>query len=237
MKAKDVMTTDVVTARPDMSVVDVAKLLLAHRIGGMPVVDAAGNLVGMVSDGDLMHRAELGTEAAKPWWLRLFVDRFRDAAAYAKTHGRHIHDVMTKKVVTVTEDTAIGEIATILETHRIKRVPVMRGRDIVGIVSRANLVQGLAALGAAATPSGPTDAELRQRAIAAVRGETWANRRTTNVTVVNGVAELWGIVFDDAERDAWRIAMENVPGIVKVIDRRAALPTTGELIFGKSKTA
>jgi CBS-domain-containing membrane protein len=139
---------------------------------------------------------------------------------------------MTKKVLTVDENASLGEVATLLETHRIKRVPVMRLGRIVGIVSRANLLQGLASSGAAAAPSGPTDAELRQRVIAAVKGETWANLRTTNITVANGVAELWGLVFNEAERDAWRVAVENVPGVLKVVDRRTTLSAARDLMFG-----
>jgi CBS domain-containing protein len=233
MKATDVMTTDVVTVTPETSVVEIAKLLMSHRIGGLPVVDAAGNLVGMVSDGDLMRRSEVGTlEPGRPWWLSLFVDKFREAAKYVKTHGHTAGDVMTKKVLTVTEDTPLAEIARILETHRIKRVPVLRDGKIVGIVSRANLAQGLAAMGAALPQNSITDQELRKRAIAAVKGEPWATLRTTNITVVDGVIELWGLVFEDVERDAWRVAMDSVRGAKQVVDRRMMMPKMSELIFG-----
>jgi CBS domain-containing protein len=237
MKAKDVMTTDVVTVKLETSVIEVAKLLLSERIGGVPVLDDAGQVVGMVSDGDLMRRDESGTAApAKSWWLRLFCDRFEEATRYAKAHGRHARDVMTKSVLTVDENTPLSEVATLLETHRIKRVPVMRLGRIVGIVSRANLLQGLASLDNAAPPSGPTDEELRGRILAAVKHQPWANLRTTNVSVANGAAELWGFVFSESERDAWRVAVENVPGIVKVVDRRTPLPTMAELVFGTSET-
>jgi len=233
MKASDVMTTDVVTVTPETSVVEIAKLLMSHRIGGMPVVDAAGSLVGMVSDGDLMRRSEMGTlEPGRPWWLNLFVDKFHEAAKYVKTHGHSARDVMTKKVVSVTEDTPLAEIARLLETHRIKRVPVLHDGKIVGIVSRANLAQGLAAMGAALPQNAASDQELRKRALAAIKGEPWASLRTTNITVADGVIELWGLVFDDAERDAWRVALECVGGAKQVIDRRTTLPKMSELLFG-----
>jgi CBS-domain-containing membrane protein len=233
MKAKDVMTTDVVTVKPETSVDEVARLLIEERIGGVPVVDDAGNIVGMVSDGDLMRRAELGTEASEaPAWQRPFDDQFKVARRYAKSHGHHARDVMTGKVLTVDENTPLREVAALLEKHRIKRVPVMRLGRMVGIVSRANLLQGLAARGTAVVPTGPTDEELRRRVLDAVRSQSWANLRTTNVTVTSGVAEIWGLIADESMRDAWRVAVENVPGIVKVIDHRSLLPTVGEWIFG-----
>jgi CBS domain-containing protein len=231
------MTPDVVTVKPDTEVTEIARLLIKERIGGVPVLDDAGNIVGMVSDGDLMRRAELGTEAPETaLWQRLFEDQFKVARRYAKAHGRHARDVMTKEVLTVDENASLSEVAALLETHRIKRVPVMRLGRMVGIVSRANLLQGLAACGTSVMPTGPTDEELRRRVLEAVRRHPWANLRTTNVTVANGVAELWGLIADESIGDAWRVAVENVPGITKVIDHRTPLPTVREWVFGASET-
>ena len=146
MKAKDIMTTPVVTIEPDTTVREIAALLLERRISGVPVVEA-GRLVGLVSEGDLLHRHEIGTDRDRPtrsWWLSL-IDGDPCPAEYVKSHARRARDIMTRDVISVAEDAPIAEIATVLETHRIKRVPVLRGEQLVGVVSRANLVQALAA--------------------------------------------------------------------------------------------
>ena len=141
MQAKDVMTTKVVTVQPDARVEHIAALLLERSISGVPVVDADGRLLGIVTEGDLMRRPEIGTERHRGWWLRLFGDERERAAEYARAHGSRAADVMTRNVVTVSEETSVGEIARLLEEHRIKRVPVVRDDKVVGIVSRANLLQ------------------------------------------------------------------------------------------------
>ena len=148
MRAMDVMTTDVITVDPDTTVQALAALLAERGISGAPVVDSSGRLVGIVSEGDLLHRTEIGTarrhrERRRSWWLDDFAsDLARD---YIKSHGRTVKDIMTRDVVTVTEDTDLGEVAALLEAKRIKRVPVMRDGKVAGIISRANLVRALGA--------------------------------------------------------------------------------------------
>ncbi len=145
MRAKDVMTPSVVTVDPEASVQALATLLSERGISGAPVVDSSGRLIGIVSEGDLLHRAELGTERRDErrhsWWLEHYASGL--ARDYVKSHGRTVKDIMTRDVVTVAEETDLAQVATLLETNRIKRVPVMRDGKIVGIVSRANLVQGV----------------------------------------------------------------------------------------------
>ncbi len=145
MQAKDVMTSPVVTVGPDASVTDVARLLLERHISAAPVVDGSGTLLGVVSEGDLMRRPEAGTERRPSWWLTLISEPQDEAREYLKSHGLHARDVMTRHVLTVEEDASLQDIATLLEKHRIKRVPVMRAGKVVGIVSRANLLQALVA--------------------------------------------------------------------------------------------
>ncbi len=219
MQARDVMTTKVVTVRPDTRVEQIAALLLERRISGVPVVDADGRLVGIVTEGDLMRRPEMGTERHRGWWLRSFGDERERAAEYARAHGSRAEQVMTRNVVTVTEETPLGEIARLLEERRIKRVPVVRDAKLVGIVSRANLLHGLAARPAPTLPErSMDDRSLREEVARVLDRESLATHGPLNVTVTNGVVELWGLVESEEERLAIRVAAENVPGVVAVKD-------------------
>ncbi len=218
MLAKDIMTTDVVTITPEASVEEIAKLLLARGISGVPVVDAEGALVGLVSEGDLIRR-EGDAEHHRSWWLNLFAGPEEQARDYIKVHGRRAEEVMTREVVTV------GEIARLLERRRIKRMPVMRDGRIVGIVSRANLLQGLATHEnrLRTTPS-PDERTIREEVLALVKREDWITHGSFNVMVSGGVVELWGWVDTEDERKALRIAVEDIAGVREVNDHLSALP-------------
>ena len=224
MRAKDIMTTDAITIAPDVSVQEIAKLLLARGISGVPVVGPEGALVGLVSEGDLIRR-EGDPEHHRSWWLNLFASPEELAQDYVKNHGHRAEDVMTREVVTVTEDTPVGEIARLLERRRIKRVPVMRDGRIVGIVSRANLLHGLAThedrLGT--TPS-PDEHTIREEVLALVKREGWITHGSFNVMVSGGVVELWGWVDSEDERKALRIAVEDIAGVREVNDHLGSLP-------------
>jgi CBS domain-containing protein len=229
MRAMDVMTTDVITASPGMSVQDVAKLLAEKGISGAPVCDAAGNLVGIVSEGDLLHRAEIGTAyrhrvRRRSWWL----DHFASEAAreYIKSHGRTVADLMTRDVVTVAEDTDLGDVATLLEAKRVKRVPVMRGDKIVGIISRANLVRALGATkGAAQRAAEGDDRTIRSRLLAELGREEWAKVWPEDVLVRDGIVHFW-VSEDEPEdkRHALRVAAENVAGVRGVEEHDVPAP-------------
>lgn len=221
MKAKDVMTPHVISVGPDDTVGKVAEILLSARISGLPVVEGE-KLVGIVSEGDLIRRAEIGTaERHRSWWLRLFTDNATLATEYVKSHAKRVRDVMTKKVITVTEDTRLTDIATVLEKNRIKRVPVVRDGRLVGIVTRANLIQGLAAARATPPPSATADdATIRAEVLDVLRSESWSGIGTMNVTVSGGVVEFWGAYASEQERKAARVAAESVPGVRKVEDHR-----------------
>src|SRR5215469_281691 len=144
MRAADVMTTEVITVGEDASVQDAAKLMAGRGISAVPVVDRERRVIGMVSEGDLLHRAETGAERRRSWWLEMVAATNRLAAEYVKSHSASVNDVMTRDVISVTEETAVADVAILLETNRIKRVPVLRDGKLVGIVSRANLVRALA---------------------------------------------------------------------------------------------
>lgn len=219
MFAADVMTHDVITVHPDATVKEIAELLLAKGISGVPVVDAAGALVGIVSEGDLMHRVENDTERRRSWWLELFADRERMAQDFIKSHARKAGDVMTRQVVIVKPDTPLGQVSTLLEKHRIKRVPVVDGGKIIGIVSRANLLKALVRVGEGATGGAAVaDSSLRDSVMAQLRSNAWADASQINVFVNDGSVELYGIVKSEAEKNAIRVAAEVTPGVRAVVN-------------------
>ncbi len=218
MKASDVMTTQVITVRPDASVQDVARLLVTNRISAVPVVTEDGELVGLVSEGDLIRRVESGTEHRRSWWLEMLLGSDTVAQEFIKEHSRRVTDVMTRQVITIDPDTPVADIATLLENKRIKRVPVVVDGKVVGIVSRANLIQGLASM-KSDPPSerAPDDAALRETIIERLKSEPWAPH-LLNVTVANGVVDLWGLAYSAKEKDAARVAAEITPGVKAVND-------------------
>jgi CBS domain-containing protein len=218
MKASEIMTLGVVTVRPETSLREAASLMLERGVSGLPVVDEMGRLVGMVTEGDLLRRAEIGTERRRPHWLELLLGSGRLANEYVHSHARKVQDVMTPEVITVSRDAPLEDVVNILEQRRVKRVPVTRGDKLVGIISRANLVQALARLAQEAPPTRPDDEAAREKIMAELNKQPWAPRASLNVIVRGGVAELWGVICDERERDAIRVAAENVSGISKVID-------------------
>jgi CBS domain-containing protein len=206
---------------------EVAAILLKHHISALPVVDKAGKLIGIISEGDLMRRAELGTERQRSWWLAaMFGDEASLAAEYVKAHGRKVADVMTKNVVTAGPDAPLNAIATLLEKHSIKRVPIVHNGDLVGIVSRANLIQALATDRKVLEIPIP-DSKLRDKLLDHLRAQPWAHTSLLNVTVNDGVVELWGITQSKTEKQALRVAAESLPGVRTVNDNVIMRPWQG----------
>jgi CBS domain-containing protein len=219
MLAKDVMTRQVVTVPPDASVPEIAKLLLERRISAVPVVAADGRVLGIVSEGDLIRRPEVGGARRRPWWLSLLTGSGNDPAEYVKAHGGQAADVMTRQVVTVTEDTPAGDIARLLEERRIKRVPVLRRGRLVGIVSRADLLRGLASTRARSRRTGrASDRAIREKLIKRLAREPWAPLGQINVVVTDGVVHLWGLVDSAEQRRALQVAAREISGVRAVED-------------------
>ncbi len=218
MKAQDVMVSPVITVGEGATVREAAKVLLERRISGVPVVDGAGKLVGMVTEGDLMHRAEAGTERHRPWWLEALVGESTMAADYVKSHASRVGDVMTRRVIAATPETPLYEIAAILEKHHIKRVPIVsQGGDLIGIVSRANLLQVIAAA-RPALEIPLSDKDIRKKIMDDLRRQPWSHPHRLNITVTDGIVDLWGTVESEQERGAIRVAAEAVAGRAKVND-------------------
>ena len=218
MKVQDIMTRKVLSIEPNTPVLQAVRSMLENRISGLPVVNADGNLVGIVTEGDFLRRAETTTERRRPRWLEFFVGPGRLADEYVHTHARKVADVMTPEPYTVTEATPLEDVVQLMEKHGIKRLPVVRGKLLVGIVSRANLLHALASLAPTAPATTTTDRAIRSRLLAEIEHQKWAPAEFLNVTVQNGVVELWGTITDERERQALIVAAQNVPGVKEVRD-------------------
>lgn len=224
MKARDIMISPVISVGENETVRDVAKLLIAKRISAVPVVDRAGKVIGIVTEADLLHRAETGAEKPTSWWLSFISGDRVLAEAYVKSHAVKVKDVMTRDVTTVTPDTPAVEIANLFEEQHIKRVPIVsKGGDLVGIVSRANIIQAIAT----ARPKleiSTSDATIRKRLMDELEKQPWSHVHRLNVTVMAGVVNLWGVVESEQEQRAIVVAAETIPGVTGVNDHLTRKP-------------
>jgi CBS domain-containing protein len=218
MRAIDVMVRDVVTVRPDTEVAKAIKLLAEHDVSALPVVDDTGRLVGMLSEADLIHRIEIGTEKRRPWWLEAVTGASTLAAEFAKSHGKKVGEVMTAGVISVSEDTPLSEIAALFERRGIKRVPVVKDGKLIGVVSRSNLIQALASVVGRIDQHDETDRQIRLELMSRLQQQSWTDFGSRNVTVSDRVVHLWGLVGSEAERKALLALAEGVPGVTRVSD-------------------
>jgi CBS-domain-containing membrane protein len=223
MNAADVMTRDLVVIGPDTMVRDIARLLVQHWISAVPVVDREAKVIGIVSEGDLLRRGEIGTAKPRRRWLNFFADRSGLAEDYVKAHGAKAADVMTPSPVVVAPETPISDVAELLEKNRIKRAPVVENGKLVGIVSRSNLVQALASAPAPAAAVA-TDRAIREALMAELKDQPWSRRAERNIVVAGGVVHLWGVVDSEPERQALRIAAERIPGVRGVENHLSVMP-------------
>lgn len=218
MQARDVMTQPVLSVEPDAPITQAIRLMLQHRISGLPVIDQSGQLVGLVTEGDFLRRAESGTQRTRPRWIEFLIGPGALAEQYARAHGRKVSEVMTADVKTATEDTPLEAIVAMMERHRIKRVPILRDDKPVGIVTRANLLHVLASLTHDMKPSAAGDTEIREKILAGLQAEKWAPLAGIDVIVRDGVVTLSGCVMDERQRGALKVLAENVAGVKKVRD-------------------
>jgi CBS domain-containing protein len=231
MIVADVMTRSVISVAPDATVEEAVKQMLARRISGLFVVDQAGDLVGVITEGDLLRRDELGTERDRPWWLRLLVSPARQAADFTRAHGRHVRDVMTPAVISVAHDAKLEEVVATMEQNRVKRLPVTRDGRVVGVISRSDLLRALVGRVRDAKPTDSDDSTIRGVILDALESKAWAPMTTLNVTVANGVVDLWGTITNNEERSAIRITAENTPGVKLVHDHLVYVePYTGTVV-------
>ncbi|MDA9432305.1 CBS domain-containing protein [Bradyrhizobium sp. CCBAU 51627] len=224
MQARDVMVSPVVTVGPTATVRQVAQTLLDRRISAVPVVDADNKILGIVSEGDLLHRTESATERSPSWWLRLLTGDAQLATDYVKSHSIKVQDIMTQDVATAAPETPLHEIAMVLEERQIKRIPIVNKEgQLVGIVSRANLLQAIASARPKLEISLP-DSAIRKKFLEELRRQPWAHTFNVSATVQNGVIDIWGFAPSLDERTAIRVAAEAIPGVVKVNDHLLETP-------------
>jgi CBS domain-containing protein len=235
MKAKDVMTTDVLTVDQDASVLEAVRLMLQRKVSGLPVIDASGTLVGMVTEGDFLRRSELGTQRRHPRWIEFLMGAGRLADEYVHASGRKVREVMTPDVHTVMEDAPLNAVVDTMERRHIKRVPVLRGNKLAGIITRSNLLRAMAGLTHAAAPASADDNAIRTRLLEEMKKQPWAPLAVTDIEVSGGVVKLSGVVLDDRQRVALRVAAENIPGVKKVEDNMVWIePMSGTVIEAKA---
>ncbi|MGH7047678.1 MAG: CBS domain-containing protein [Stellaceae bacterium] len=243
MLASDVMTRDIVSIAPGAPVREAIRLMLGRHVSGLPVVNGTGALVGILTEGDLLRRSELATERHRWSWLEFILGPGRMAGDYVRSHGRVVDELMTRDVVVVAPDRSLAEIVALMERRRIKRVPVVAGGALLGIVSRTDLLAALAraldaqpALPAAGVEDG--DEAIRRRVLAELERANWAPRARVTIGVADGIVLLDGVIFDEHERGALRVAAENVPGVKGIVDRLVWVePVSGTVLDAPPEAA
>jgi CBS domain-containing protein len=220
MLARDVMTGAAITIGPDATVADAARIMAEKGVSGLPVVGLSGQLVGIVTEGDLLRRKELGSETRRTWWARLFRDDKSLAGEFAKAHGRFVREVMTRNVVCVRYDTPLGRVAELLSTLDVKRLPVLKNGTLVGVVSRRDVMRSLAKLAAIeAQPQKAGDDEIARSVLSRIDNAPFVAAIQVQLTITGGVVEVSGTVSSENQRQAVLAMLEETPGVARVIDR------------------
>jgi CBS domain-containing protein len=224
MDAGDVMTREVVTIGPETPVPQIVRLLLSRGISGVPVIGDSGALVGLVSEGDLLRRVELGTEKRRGSWRAFFTGTATLAEEYVRSHGTVARDIMTRDVISVARTTPLSDIADLMEQNHIKRVPVLEHERLVGIVSRSNLLRAFASqLPDSAPEVTAADSSIREALLAELGRQSWSRRAENTVVVSDGVVHLWGLVATPEELRALELAAQGVAGVVAVRNHMVVL--------------
>ncbi len=237
MIVADVMTRNCITIAPDATVEEAVNLMLSRHISGLFVVDKAGDLAGVITEGDLLRRDEIGTQHNRPWWLRMLVSPARQAQDFTRANGRHVRDVMTEDVLSVAQDAQLEDVVALMEKNRIKRLPVTAGGHVVGVVSRSDLLRALIGRVRTAEPLATDDRAIRTAILNALEAQSWAPMTTLNVTVSGAVADVWGTITNEEERRAIHVVVENTPGVKTVHDHLVYVePYTGTVIDAPEET-
>ncbi|MGB9644070.1 MAG: CBS domain-containing protein [Stellaceae bacterium] len=231
MKASEVMTRNVVTVGRETPVAQVIRLMLDNNISGLPVLDDDGKVVGIVTEGDLLRRSEMGTERHRPRWLEILMGPGRMAREYVRTHGRKVEAIMTADLISVAGDTPLDEVVGLMERHRIKRVTVLEGDLLVGVVSRLDLLRALLRAIDAQHSEDRGDDDIREQILAELARAAWVPRDGLSISVKDGVVDLNGVILEEKERQALRVVAENVPGVKAVEDHLVWIePVSGTVI-------
>ena len=219
MKAHEIMTKAVVSVGPQTPVYEIAALMTEKRISGVPVLGPQEQLLGIISQSDLLHRKEIGTELKRKWWLKVFSDPNHSAREFTKAHGLRAQDVMTRHVISIQADADLSEVAAILDRSRIKRVPVLRAGKLVGLIARSDLVKALSRTAGSAATGNIRDGDLQRTLNDKMKSQPWLDASFLNVIVENGTVQLWGLVSSEDQRQALRILVEETAGVKNIDDR------------------
>jgi CBS domain-containing protein len=217
MRAHQIMTRPVITVTPETTIVEAANTMLQKHVSGLPVVDAAGKLVGIISEGDFIRRSEIGTQRKRGRFLKFILGPGKEATDFVHEHGHKVGEIMTPEPFTITEDTTLEQIVELMERNNVRRLPVTRGDNIIGIVSRANLLQAVASLAREIPDPTADDDHIRNRIIDAIEKNDWGPFGLS-VIVRNGIVHLSGVITEERSRKAAIVATENVTGVKKVHD-------------------
>jgi CBS domain-containing protein len=230
MQVSDIMTRGVISVAPD-EMIDVAiELMLTNHVSGLPVIDHSGRLVGILTEGDLLRRPEIGTQRQRSRWRAAFVSARDTTHTYVHSHGVRVKDIMAVEPAVVTEDTPLIEVVRLMETRNIKRLPVMRGPDVIGIVSRANLIGALLKIQREANRAPTNDKLIRTRILEDIAEQDWAKGVNVDVTVRGGAVDLWGTVLEVGQAEALRALVQSTPGIQRI---EIYLTCNGEVVHPK----
>jgi CBS domain-containing protein len=217
MKVADLMTRGVLSVAPEDSVRKAAELMLRYGVTGFPVLDH-GKLVGMITEGDFLRRAETEAEQRHTRLAEFFADPGKLAEEYVRSHGRRVGEVMTRDIVTVSDDVPLSAAVELMIRHHVKRLPVVRGGALIGIVSRVDLLHAFLSAASKAVPAPLDDAAIKSRLQAELETQPWIAGETVEPSVEKGVVVLSGTVRDARQRVALRVAAENIPGVKRVVD-------------------
>lgn len=230
MRVETIMSSPVISVSPATTVAEAARLMLAHRISGLPVLAADGSLLGVISEGDLMRRSELGTSPRRSWWLELLVSPGRLADDYVRGHGRKVEELMSRDIACIGRHDSLQDTVELMSRRRVKRLPVVEDGRLIGILSRSDLLRGLA--GNLPAEPGPGEDERIRRAIQAeLDAQPWAASGLIRVNVHKGRVELSGSIFDERIRAAAHVVAENVPGVTGIEDQMVWIdPTSGIML-------
>jgi CBS domain-containing protein len=227
MNASDVMTKIVITGKPDTTVNKAAELMLRHQISAIPILDDENEIVGIVSEGDLMRRVEGAKDQPRSWWLSVFSGSKTNAKSFVQDRGMHLKSIMTKEVTIVTPETPVGQIAHLLEKKHIKRVPVVKDGKLMGIVSRANLLQALAMQPVLHIDLDAGEGEKRDVILNALAQVPGLKPVHLNVIVAGNRVDVWGKVSSDDEIAAAKVALETINGMGEISVHFSLIPDYG----------
>jgi CBS domain-containing protein len=225
MKVRDVMTHQVYTVRPATTIAELAQLLASQRISGAPVTEPEDRVIGIVTEGDLMRRHEIGTDKTRRSWVQRIFETPADLAyGFVRTHAVYVREIMTRGVISVGEADSLADVADTFEKRNIKRAPVLRDGKLVGIISRGDLVRALAQRLSQKAEAPSDDQAVARRFRQTLEQEPWAEVTLVNFDVKDGVVHMWGMADTEEQRQALRVAAESIPGVKRVEDHLLVRP-------------